>query len=237
MQVWVINLSSAKERRDKTERQLASTGLDYYFFNAIKPYEAREHFMGVSRIRCHLNSGRPVTEAELGCFASHRMLWKHCVRENKPIVILEDDVQLEPEFRKGLLEIETVIEDYGFIRLDAVNKRVQRYAGHSGELSFIRLIRCPYGAHGYVITPKVAKRFVTISRIVTGPVDLFIKQFWVHGEPLYKVVPCLIRLRPDSHSTTIADRHFDEKKRWMQPIRQCYKLLLFLRRSVFNLVS
>nr|WP_232258123.1 glycosyltransferase family 25 protein [Helicobacter pylori] len=39
---------------------------------------------------------------EFGCYLSHYLLWKECVKLNQPVVILEDDVALEPNFMQAL---------------------------------------------------------------------------------------------------------------------------------------
>ncbi|WP_121286690.1 glycosyltransferase family 25 protein [Helicobacter pylori] len=39
---------------------------------------------------------------EFGCYLSHYLLWKECVKLNQPIVILEDDVALESNFMQAL---------------------------------------------------------------------------------------------------------------------------------------
>ncbi|WP_187876171.1 glycosyltransferase family 25 protein [Helicobacter pylori] len=39
---------------------------------------------------------------EFGCYLSHYLLWKECVKTNQPIVILEDDIALESNFMQAL---------------------------------------------------------------------------------------------------------------------------------------
>ncbi|WP_237002958.1 glycosyltransferase family 25 protein [Helicobacter pylori] len=39
---------------------------------------------------------------EFGCYLSHYLLWKECVKTNQPVVILEDDVALESNFMQAL---------------------------------------------------------------------------------------------------------------------------------------
>ncbi|MCQ2954957.1 glycosyltransferase family 25 protein [Helicobacter pylori] len=39
---------------------------------------------------------------EFGCYLSHYLLWKECVKLNQPVVILEDDVMLESHFMQAL---------------------------------------------------------------------------------------------------------------------------------------
>ncbi|MBH0254340.1 glycosyltransferase family 25 protein [Helicobacter pylori] len=39
---------------------------------------------------------------EFGCYLSHYLLWKECVKTNQPVVILEDDARLESNFMQAL---------------------------------------------------------------------------------------------------------------------------------------
>ncbi|MCQ2719736.1 glycosyltransferase family 25 protein [Helicobacter pylori] len=39
---------------------------------------------------------------EFGCYLSHYLLWKECVKLNQPVVILEDDAMLESHFMQAL---------------------------------------------------------------------------------------------------------------------------------------
>ncbi|WRE32756.1 glycosyltransferase family 25 protein [Helicobacter pylori] len=39
---------------------------------------------------------------EFGCYLSHYLLWKECVKTDQPVVILEDDVALESNFMQAL---------------------------------------------------------------------------------------------------------------------------------------
>jgi len=41
----------------------------------------------------------------------------------------------------------------------------------------------------YAIAPHVAGSFIQGSRVMTGPVDLFIKRFWEHKQPLFFLFP------------------------------------------------
>lgn len=35
---------------------------------------------------------KPLSKTQLGCYASHYILWERCIKEDKPIKVLEDDV-------------------------------------------------------------------------------------------------------------------------------------------------
>ena len=45
-----------------------------------------------------ISTRRLPSAAEIGCYASHLMLWRRCVEMDQPIVILEDDFNLQPNF-------------------------------------------------------------------------------------------------------------------------------------------
>ncbi|MCQ2868041.1 glycosyltransferase family 25 protein [Helicobacter pylori] len=52
---------------------------------------------------------------ELGCYLSHYLLWKECVKLNQPVVILEDDVALESNFMQALEDC--LKSPFDFVRL------------------------------------------------------------------------------------------------------------------------
>ncbi|EJB80452.1 putative lipopolysaccharide biosynthesis protein [Helicobacter pylori Hp H-3] len=52
---------------------------------------------------------------ELGCYLSHYLLWKECVKTNQPVVILEDDAMLESHFMQALEDC--LKSPFDFVRL------------------------------------------------------------------------------------------------------------------------
>ncbi|WRG51846.1 glycosyltransferase family 25 protein [Helicobacter pylori] len=52
---------------------------------------------------------------EFGCYLSHYLLWKECVKLNQPVVILEDDVTLESHFMQALEDC--LKSPFDFVRL------------------------------------------------------------------------------------------------------------------------
>ncbi len=52
---------------------------------------------------------------EFGCYLSHYLLWKECIKTNQPVVILEDDVALEPNFMQALEDC--LKSPFDFVRL------------------------------------------------------------------------------------------------------------------------
>ncbi|TLR88262.1 glycosyltransferase family 25 protein, partial [Helicobacter pylori] len=52
---------------------------------------------------------------EFGCYLSHYLLWKECVKTNQPIIILEDDATLESNFMQALEDC--LKSPFDFVRL------------------------------------------------------------------------------------------------------------------------
>ncbi|MGL2688837.1 glycosyltransferase family 25 protein [Helicobacter pylori] len=52
---------------------------------------------------------------EFGCYLSHYLLWKECVKTDQPVVILEDDVALESNFMQALEDC--LKSPFDFVRL------------------------------------------------------------------------------------------------------------------------
>ncbi|WP_104713491.1 glycosyltransferase family 25 protein [Helicobacter cetorum] len=116
-QVYIISLKDSKRRLD-TEELVSQANIDFeghcafHIFDAISPKHkdfeelVREFYEPKSLLKSDwfhsdcCNGG--LLPQELGCFLSHYFLWKKCLELNEPIIILEDDVALEPNFIQAL---------------------------------------------------------------------------------------------------------------------------------------
>src|SRR3546814_6455975 len=84
------------------DKQLTQLGLPYCFFDAIHGARNPDHplfkkYNDKKRARLR-GSGASLRLSQLGCFASHYLLWEKCVQARKAIIVLEDDAILLPEF-------------------------------------------------------------------------------------------------------------------------------------------
>ena len=60
----------------------------------------------------HLLYYRPMTFGEVGCFLSHYFIWLKMRTENlQTVLILEDDIDFEPDFKEKVLHILEEIEN------------------------------------------------------------------------------------------------------------------------------
>ena len=238
MKVWVISLRNASERRANIEPQLVRQGIDYRFFDAIEADSGFDHFQGYDEQRYLINTGRQASEGEVACFASHRCLWKQAVETNEPIVVLEDDSELEDNFPAALQETERLIEKYGFIRLqnDFSGRHKRRVPIHAAGPFVLNYYESyPHGAMGYAISPRVAAAMLEASHVVAAPADSFIKLYWEHGQPLYGLTPYSIMWGDFTYQTMIGVRTREPADIRIRLRRRFMKVVRWVGRWRFNL--
>lgn len=237
MKVFVISLVDADERRSNAKRQLDELGIPFEFFDAIRGDDAiRERkFEGFDDIGFLLNTGRRAVAGEIGCFASHRELWKRCVELDVPVMIMEDDFDALPEFANALRCANDVILKAGFLRLQTTVRTRKVAIASVGEFQLERYKKTPHGLMCYCLSPGVAQRFVEATRKIDAPVDVFTKKFWEHGQPMYALTPYTIAPSALNADTTIVGRR-KCRKSWSVARRRLWrKAGWYWNRWIFNL--
>ena len=209
MEIHVVSHRHSPDRRACIAARLQEQGLPHVFFDAIDGQDGRRFFPAIDAERFLTNTGHEATPGEIGRYASHLSLWQLCAERREPLVVMEDDALLRPNFVSALLETDKLIARFGFIRLEFEESdrncgKVE--VGASGEFTLYYSSRCPFGATCYAIAPRVAAQFVAASRVLAGPVDLFIKRFWVHGQPIFALYPCAVAGSVESDRSTIEVR-------------------------------
>ncbi|GAA8062918.1 hypothetical protein JP0575_11200 [Helicobacter pylori] len=129
IQVYIISLKESQRRLDTEKLVLESNEkfkgrCVFQIFDAISPkHEDFEKFVqelydAQSMLKSdwfHSYVGAGLTLPELGCYLSHYLLWKECVKTDQPVVILEDDVALESNFMQALEDC--LNSPFDFVRL------------------------------------------------------------------------------------------------------------------------
>nr|WP_257874378.1 glycosyltransferase family 25 protein [Helicobacter sp. 11S02596-1] len=137
---------------------------------------------------------------ELGCFASHYLLWEKCVQINESIIVLEDDIEILPNFFDALTHIAK--NRFEYVRL------MQLSTAKSCQLDehFGFLKHYAFGTQGYYLTPKGAQKFLRYAKKWVEPVDLYMDRYWKHGVLNVIYTPCPIRQNTHALESTIGNR-------------------------------
>ncbi|GAA9780631.1 hypothetical protein VN0336_08310 [Helicobacter pylori] len=130
IQVYIISLKESQRRLDTEKLVLESNEkfkgrCVFQIFDAISPKHqdfekfVQEFYDSSSLLKsdwfhsdyCY----QELLPQEFGCYLSHYLLWKECVKTNQPVVILEDDVALESNFMQALEDC--LKSPFDFVRL------------------------------------------------------------------------------------------------------------------------
>ncbi|GHP68266.1 glycosyltransferase family 25 protein [Helicobacter pylori] len=130
IQVYIISLKESQRRLDTEKLVLESNEkfkgrCVFQIFDAISPKHqdfekfVQELYDAQSMLKsdwfhsdyCY----QELLPQEFGCYLSHYLLWKECVKTNQPVVILEDDAALESNFMQALEDC--LKSPFDFVRL------------------------------------------------------------------------------------------------------------------------
>ncbi|MFA0123781.1 glycosyltransferase family 25 protein, partial [Vibrio sp. 10N.261.48.A2] len=84
--IFVINLESSTERKKNISRQLDELSLPFELFSAVDGRTSPSHPL-LSYYNDELSQtfrAKTLSAGQLGCYASHFLLWGKCVELNQP---------------------------------------------------------------------------------------------------------------------------------------------------------
>lgn len=188
MKVFIINLERSLDRKEHMKKQnqklfeknpSLKNKLEFIFFKAVdaknKEYlEFKQHFPWWASWVL----GRELSDGEKACFASHYKLWQECIKLDKPIIILEDDVEFSDEFlNNGEEYIEELSKsEYEYVRFCYLFDKKFYPLNENYILSFEKLA----GTQGYVLKPSAANKFISKAKFIYTPVDDYMDMFYKH---------------------------------------------------------
>lgn len=125
--IRVISLASRIDRRRQVAEQFARLGVaGYSFLDAVNGKEQPDHplfahYDPAARAR-RKGRGRDLKPSQLGCFASHYLLWQECAASGRPMVVVEDDALLQDNFPDLLIRASQLAERWPLIWLHGYDR-------------------------------------------------------------------------------------------------------------------
>jgi glycosyl transferase family 25 len=233
--VEVISLAASTARRASVARQLDPTGLSWSFFDAIRPSALATPPPEYDARRRQSFTGYPMSEGEIGCFLSHRAVWREVVARQRPCLVLEDDFTVAEgqDIARLLVLMAPHLADFGFIRLNGifpVQWKPVRPLGGSG-LAIVKTRGDPAGTLAYVVTPPVAQRLLATSTSFFVPVDDFLAWGWRHKQGIFSLRPYPI-VDASSLPGAIRDRAKPRLSAAAKLRREIYRAPIGIRKSL-----
>lgn len=233
--LYVVNLPGSEDRRAWMEQQAGAMGLTLRFFEAVNGYQPHPLFAKVAQAKRLARKGRPFRPGEMGCWASHYLLWQHCVDSGQPMVVLEDDVTLAPDLDAVLKAVAQAPHAVPYFRLNAAN-RPSRHWHSLGGFSVQRYWRSPLGAFAYYLTPAAAQRFLRHADEWVLPVDDYMDLAWLHGVECLGLKPGVVHAEEVFASVIRTEiRHKPRLGAAGMVTREAHRMWLSLRRFIHDL--
>lgn len=155
MKALVINLAAETPRMEFQRRQLQSMHIPYERLEAVTaqslPFPAEHiYWQGWQR---------PLREAEMAAYASHRSAWHAVSIGSEPVLILEDDAMLMPGARAFLEQI-SGLADVDHVTLECRGRRKLMSKRQHPDVNIRRLWQDRPGAAAYVLWPAGAEKLL-----------------------------------------------------------------------------
>lgn len=236
MQVFVISLPDAHARRAHVTHCLNAANVAFRFFDALTGEQAIKagEFSSIDEDEFLLNTGRRITDGEIGCFASHRRIWKLCAALRAPVVILEDDFDLVGDLVPAIVAATRLLPTTGFIRLHTDIRGRKHRIWVEGDFELHRFTKPPHGLMAYAINSETARLFVDRTTRLSMPVDVFAKRYWDHGCAMYALLPYAFTHSSHHDASTIRGRRRTRKPISIATRRFVYRCLWQWQRVCFN---
>ncbi len=192
--VYIISLARAAQRREDICRRLNAAGISHEILDAVDGEKegANRHGGGLRQDLCRRKHGRDMTPGEIGCFLSHRNLWrKIAAQENGCAMVLEDDAVWDGDFLSAaarVMECEWIWDVVLFSRFAA--PKIDRALCELGNGR--RLVRYKTRAlttAAYLISQSGAQKMLHHCREMREPVDNMMGEWWKNGAAFYSVHP------------------------------------------------
>ncbi|WP_158074723.1 glycosyltransferase family 25 protein, partial [Basilea psittacipulmonis] len=210
--IFIINLERSVDRRDIIIQKFKELNIEveFTFFSAIDGKNNPDHFLfkKYNHIKRLLRKKRSMTTSQLGCYASHYSLWEKCCKLNKPIIILEDDIEILSSFTKVYQYLSSKENIYEFLWLGKPYN--DKYLKHHHVIdttdSGIEIIKCHTGwgnALAYYITPIAAKKFLDGSKEWIYNLDVYMERYWEHKVPFSAIIPLCFQVNSQGLASNI----------------------------------
>ena len=194
MNIFVISLPNAHERRQAVAEKMQALGLIFTFFDAVDGRQGVpvQYTHRIDRLAIEKNLRRSVSDVEICCALSHALLYEKIVADRIPhSVILEDDFLCDMDFRDIVHQDILPNHMAGFMLLYHLYARILPSQKQPlwGRYNVAPVINNCAGAVGYYVDLPTVQRFVTTVFPISYVSDWFLD---ITAIPAQVVTPRLI---------------------------------------------
>ncbi|STO65078.1 Lob1 protein [Haemophilus parahaemolyticus] len=245
IKIYIINLEKSIDRRDFISKQFNNLPrkIDYQFFKAVYGKEEPNHplFLKYNEKKRFERKGHYMSLSQLGCFASHYLLWQKCIELNQGIIVLEDDAIIHSNFLEALEFISSDKNHFEFLWLSppAPAKRNQK-GKMIYSLDKIEITHYKEGwgnATGYFITPKSAKKLLDYCEEWILDVDIMMERYWENKVDYLALSPFCVEPDLSKESNIPVDKKQGKRSLIVKIKRELYKVQDTIKKFKYDLIN
>ncbi|RDE81908.1 UDP-glucose--lipooligosaccharide glucosyltransferase [Haemophilus parahaemolyticus] len=245
IKIYIINLEKSKERRDFIYNQFDNLPqkIGYQFFKAVYGKEEPNHplFSKYNEKKRFARKGHYMSLSQLGCFASHYLLWQKCIELNQGIIVLEDDAIIHSNFPDVLNFIESNENTFEFFWLSppAPARRNQKgkVVYSSEKLQVARYKKGWGNATGYFINPNAARKLLDYCNEWILDVDIMMERYWENKLDHLAIIPACVEPDFSKESNIPVDKQQGKRSLKTKILREIYKTKDNVNKFIYDLFS
>lgn len=124
LDVFVISLVRATERRSHVENEFSKIGMEFSYFDGVDGTAEQANLLNkTDQTAWRRFMGAEITPGHLGCYASHVELWRKIGENGKLALVCEDDVTFLPEFPDALKTALQMQNDWDICRFSKIRAK------------------------------------------------------------------------------------------------------------------
>lgn len=244
--IFIINLPKSTERKAFICEQFEQLNqpMPYQFFDAVYGKENPDFYLfkKYNEAKRFARKGNSMNLSQLGCFASHYLLWEKCVELNQGMIVLEDDAIIHPEFTSAYQFITSPENQFEFFWLSppAPARRNQKaktiYTLPNSQQQICEYYKGWGNTTGYYITPKAAKKLLAYTQEWIYEVDITMERYWENKLDFLGLAPFCVEPNFELESNIPVNKGKSNRTLGVRLKREFYKTKDELNRKIYNLL-
>ena len=241
---FIIHLHRAVKRKENVQSIISNLNLETEVIDAVDGSTLTPD--EISKYLSKKNLYKPnypfsMNNGEIGCFLSHRTVWKKIVEEKlDSALILEDDTQIdfknfEQSFKIGLKNIDKL----GYIQFQT--RKIPKNALELDNVNGIKILQpsiIPLRTSAQLISYNTALKLLDKSSRIDRPVDGFLQLFWSTNQTISCIKPSGITdITQISGGSTLSMRQSTYSSIIRSFIRLYYRLKIKIYSKIFRIIQ
>ncbi|MBT0586744.1 glycosyltransferase family 25 protein [Alteromonas oceanisediminis] len=189
----VINLKRSSDRLAQLQQQFDRQNMAFTRIDAVDGKSLSQADIAAVYDGQGGHYHKPLNAGEIGCYLSHRRAWQSIVDNQLDFaIVLEDDITLTGDLRQYLTVLESMPNDWDYIKL-AGHSRTRQVIHVSDWQGHQRVVyaKTPARTCAQAVSLDGARKLLANSVSIARPVDIDLQHWWEKDLRLFGLLPYL----------------------------------------------